>query len=76
MFGAGFFILRLCYIRTMKTLSAQERQNRIYRKMSAKKKAEITFDFLHFAKKLNPKYFEELYNPANYKLKKHVRQNW
>jgi len=29
----------------MKNITAQERQNQIYRKMSARKKAEITFSF-------------------------------
>ena len=34
-------------------MTAQEKQNLIYRKMSAKKKAEITFSFSRLGKFLN-----------------------
>jgi hypothetical protein len=34
-------------------ISPQERQNRIYRKMSAKRKAEITFSFFRLGKILD-----------------------
>jgi len=37
----------------MKTITPQERQNRVYRKMSAKKKAEITFDFYRIGRILD-----------------------
>lgn len=36
-----------------KVLTMQERQNEIYRKMSVKKKVEITFDFFRIGKYLN-----------------------
>lgn len=37
----------------MATITAQERQNQIYRQMSAKKKAEITFSFYRLGKYLS-----------------------
>lgn len=49
----------------MKTITAQERQNQIYRKMSAQKKAEITFAFYRVGK-----YLDSLKNGKISRIKK------
>lgn len=49
----------------MKTVTAQERQNQIFRKMSAQKKAEITFSFYRLGK-----YLESLKNAKVSRTKK------
>lgn len=57
-------------VKSMNTkITPQERQNRIYRKMSAKKKAEITFSFYRLGK-----YLSELKNGKTSRTKK-LNQN-
>ncbi len=49
----------------METITAQERQNQIYRQMSAQKKAEITFSFYRIGK-----YLDSLKNEKISRIKK------
>ena len=49
----------------MQKMTTQERQNQIYRKMSARKKAEITFSFYRLGK-----YLDSLKNEKISRIKK------